>query len=298
MEKNNADTPCYAVKDECAAFPGRRRAAVVAGLFYPEERCALEAQIRSFAPGEGAGNAAAIIAPHGAWNISGAIAGAAFSAAAGRARTGAEALSRIVILGCLHDPAGVFPEEGLFLPESSCFETPLGDIPVERKLCRALTSCNTFFQINDIPHLREHTLEVLLPFIKFHFPKAKILPILLGGSRPVLISALARALHIVFKNRLSDTLFVVSANLSKNADAEASRTQAEECIRILEANDAKGFGGGLYDGRLSVCGGGAAAALLQSGLLESKTGRLISGPLLKTRGEGNNTVYYGGISFE
>lgn len=279
---------------------GKIRSPVVAGLFYPEDRADTEARLCSYGLLGGIGDsAAAIVAPHGAWDISGAIAGAAFSAAAGRihrnspSRGGEDGLSRVLILGCIHEPI----EEGIFLSDSHYFETPLGSLPVDRRLSAELASCNTLFEINDIPHLREHTVEVLLPFIKFCFPGAKIIPLLLGGSRPALISALARALFIVFKSRMADTLFVVSANISKNSDEKKALEQADECIRLLAENDTGAFGAALREGRINPCGGGALAALLESGLLAGRPGKLVSGPV-KARGEENKTVYYGGISFE
>ncbi|MDR1950197.1 MAG: AmmeMemoRadiSam system protein B [Spirochaetaceae bacterium] len=285
-----------------ALAPKRKgRTPVVAGLFYPEDRALAEARLCSYGLLGGIGdNAAAIVAPHGAWDISGAIAGAAFSAAAGRVRRNpssqrpGKGLSRVLILGSLHEPE----EEGIFLSDSHYFETPLGNLPVDKRLSAELASCNTLFEINDIPHLREHTIEVLLPFVKFCFPDTKIIPLLLGNSRPALISALARALFVVFKNRMEDTLFVVSANLSKNTDEKAARDQAEECVRLLEENRAGSVGAALTDGRINPCGGGALAALLESGLLAGKTGKLVSGPLINARGEEDKTVYYGGISFE
>jgi AmmeMemoRadiSam system protein B len=267
---------------------------MVAGLFYPDEGLAVEDKLRSFGLEKDRGGAAtAIIAPHGAWDISGAVAGRAFSAAAGRTSLGSP-VSLVVLLGCLHDAAA----EGLFLSDSHYFETPLGNLPVNAELCEELGSCSTLFEVNDIPHLREHTLEVLLPLVKFCFPQAAIVPILMGGSRPSLISVLARALRIVFEPLMGETLIVVSANLSKNTDEGTSRSQAEECVRLLEAGETGRFISSLYNGRISICGGGVVAALLESGLLAGKAGKLVSGPLIKAIGEENKSVYYGGIAFE
>jgi AmmeMemoRadiSam system protein B len=266
---------------------------MVEGLFYPGEKTEMEEQLRAFGlNGRAGGSASAIIAPHGAWELSGAVAGRAFNAASGRRGRAGRGLSYVALLGNLHNPA----EEGIFLSDSDYFETPLGTLPVARRLCEDLASCSTLFEINDIPHLREHTLEVLLPFVKGCFPQVSIIPILMGSSRPALVSTLARALYLVFEPLLEDTLLVVSANLSVNPDEEASRTQAEECVRLLETGEP--LGPELYDGRLSVCGGAALAALLESGLLAGKPGKLVSGPLVQTKGEGSKTVYYGGFSFD
>jgi AmmeMemoRadiSam system protein B len=266
------------------------RSPVVGGLFYPDEKEELETRLRSFGfeAGKG-GNAAAVIAPHGAWGISGAIAGAAFSAAGSRHK----ALSRVVILGTIHNPK----EEGLFLSDSDYFETPLGNIPVDSELNRELAACSTLFEFNDIPHLREHSLEVLLPFIKYFFPGASIVPVLMGGCRVALIAALARALHRVLAPRLGEILPVVSCNLSKNKDDACSRLQAEECIQLLQKGERE-FIAGIYNGRISACGSALAASLLKSGLFPDKKARLVSGPLVRTREEDGHFIYYGAISFE
>jgi AmmeMemoRadiSam system protein B len=273
----------------------RIRSPVVSGLFYPEEKTAVEAALCSFGLENGiGGNAAAIIAPHGAWKISGATAGAAFTAAAGRAgkQGGPGEITKVVILGTLHNPS----EEGLFLSDSLFFETPLGNLLVDQELCEELTSCTTLFEINDIPHLREHTIEVLLPFIKFCFPGAAIIPVLMGGSQPSLISALARALDIVFESLIGEVLFVASANLSHNKDYKTARFQAEECLRLLGGKKSGEFTEAIFNGRISVCGAPTVAALLASGVLEGKAAR--TGPLKKALGEQGQTVYYGAVSFE
>ncbi|MDR1900368.1 MAG: AmmeMemoRadiSam system protein B, partial [Treponema sp.] len=74
----------------------RIRSPIVGGLFYPEAREEAEDQLSGYLREWEEGRAKAIIAPHGAWDISGRIAGAAFAAAAGIAYSGQ--VSRVVIL--------------------------------------------------------------------------------------------------------------------------------------------------------------------------------------------------------
>jgi AmmeMemoRadiSam system protein B len=283
--------------EDIACFKEKIRSPVVGGLFYPDKKEELSARLRSFgfASADG-GNAAAILAPHGAWDISGAIAGAAFSAAGGRMaeRNHHKALSGIVVLGTIHEPT----ETGLFLSDSDYFETPLGHILVDFELNQELASCSTLFEINDIPHLREHSIEVLLPFIRYFFPAVPIIPVLMGSSRYTLISALARALRIVLEPRMEEILLVVSCNLSKNPDDARSRLQAEECIRLLREGETEKFISGIYNGRISACGAALAASLLESGLLPDKKARLVSGPLHCAQDEDGQVIYYGAISFE
>jgi AmmeMemoRadiSam system protein B len=272
------------------------RAPIVAGLFYPEELSRVEALLCSFGLESGDGRAEAIIAPHGAWEISGAIAGSAFSAAAGRSqkRQNGKGISKIVLLGTIHGGS----EEQIFLSDSCFFETPLGNIPVDLETEEELASCSTLFEINDIPHLREHSLEILLPFIKFCFPATAIIPILMGSSRIRMVSALARALHVVFEPLVEQVLFVVSSNLSKNGDEDIAFVQAKECIRLLRENETEKFIAGIYDGRISACGASLIAALLESGILGRREVTVLTDPLGRAHEDGGQTVYYGGLSFE
>jgi AmmeMemoRadiSam system protein B len=271
------------------------RSPVVGGLFYPEEASEVLGRFAGFGlKRETGGRGAVIIAPHGAWDISGNIAGMAFSAAAGRYGPEKTAdLSRVVVLGLIHDKN----ETGLFLSESDAFITPLGYLPVDRALSDAFLSCHALFELNDIPHLREHSIEVLLPFIKYCFPQVSIIPILMGSTDQRCISALAQALRIVVEPIMEDTLLVVSCNLSMNNDEALARVQAEECVRLLLEKNSAQFSAGIQNGRISACGGGLAAGLLKSGLVDALEARFASGTLIHARGEENKTVYYGAISY-
>ncbi|MDR1588304.1 MAG: AmmeMemoRadiSam system protein B [Treponema sp.] len=271
----------------------RIRSPVVEGLFYPENKAGILSMLSgsSLIPGRGE-QAAAVVAPHAAWEISGSIAESALSAAAGR--NGANDPLWIVLMGPIHDTR----EDGLFLSDSHFFRTPLGDIQVEREISEELASCSAFFEINDIPHLREHSIEVLLPFIKYGFPKAKIIPILMGNPRPALISALAKALRVVFEPVMDHALLVISSNLSIDADEIHSLQQAEECIRLLLEKDADAFIAGMTEGRLKPCGGGLMVSLLESGLVDSTRARLLTKPLQRGQGEDGEVVYLGALSYE
>jgi AmmeMemoRadiSam system protein B len=257
----------------------------------------MEARLRAFGLESGAGvagSASAIIAPHGAWDLSGAVAAAAFSAAAGRVSGRADAISRVVILGNIHR----IEKPGVFFSESHFFETPLGKLPVDLRICEALRSCSTLFELNDIPHLQETSVEVLLPLAQFCFPRAAIVPILMGGRQPRLISALARALRIILEPIMANTLLAVSANIAIHGDERTARRGAETCIRLLEENRGDEFIAGVYDGRISSCGGALIASLLESGLMDGKTARLVAGSPVSAQGEWGDFTCYAGIAFE
>ncbi|GAB1484036.1 AmmeMemoRadiSam system protein B [Treponema sp.] len=230
----------------------------MAGIFYPESASETNAALDAFSLYEGEGEQArAIIAPHASWEISGRTAAMAFKAAAGRD------ISRVVIIGPLHERS----EEGIFLSDSTAFETPLGDIVIDTELSEELGSCGTNFVINDIPHLSEHSIEILLPFIKRCFPRALLVPILLSGSKPSLVSSLARGFDFVFAPIIDSVLFVISSNLSDHLEAAKSHSHSDTFLKLALDNDRDGILSALDASEISACGAAPCAALLGTQLM-------------------------------
>jgi len=288
---------------EKRTLPGlRRRAPVVNGIFYPDSREALTAQIASYGlkkgvtgncytsqPAPGGGRSfgiQAILAPHGAWDLTGNIAGTAFAAL--QAREEKSSVSRILLFSTHHNSG----DEGVFLSESAFFDTPLGELPVDQEMNQQLASCSPHIKLYDIPHLSEHALEVLLPLVKYCFPAAKIVPVLMGGADPVMISGLAKALKIVLGNCMEESLLVISSNISRNSDPETAFSSAKEFSRLIAEMDTPAFITGLAGGAISACGGAIMGALLESKLLHGKHFSSLC-PMVQATGENGETVYYG-----
>ena len=270
----------------------KRRALVVNGIFYPENRETLKDRLLSWGLKEGSNcsncSAQAIIAPHGAWNLTGSIAAAAFSAIQQKIGENSRPISRVLLLGTHHH----FVEEGIYLSESASFETPLGDIEVDQKLNRELASCTTMIRINDIPHLTEHSLEVLLPMVKYCFPEAKIVPILMKNGNISMVSGLGRALKIVLENSMEESLVVISSSVSQDPDPVLARQMAEEFCSLLENCDSRTFLTRLSSGGISACGAALIGALMESGLFYGKSFSSLCSFSHSTE-ENNETVYYG-----
>jgi AmmeMemoRadiSam system protein B len=262
-------------------------------LFYPDDpeeikaffaSCGLDGPPR----GEKTGDVLGIIVPHGAWNLSGKAAAEAFLSC----RERWDSISRVVLLGALHDPI----RTGLFLSNSDFFETPLGELPVDGALCEGLASCSTVFEINDMPHLREFSIEVLLPFVKYCFPGVSIVPILMGFYSPRLIKGLAGALNVVLGDECGRTLFVISTCLSKNKNSGTAFVQADRFIALLDERNGDKIGKEFCGGGLSACGAPLAAACLECGLLTKKQNTVLS-DIRQIPGEGGY-VCYGSLALE
>jgi len=274
------------------ALEKRVRSPIVDGLFYPEDMTSVLAYMQSTGLKRGKGGLArAIIAPHGAWEISGSLTGAAFASAGGR--TGRKSPSRVVIMGPIHDDH----EEGLFLTNSHSFQTPLGDILVDQEASGWLESYSPLFKVDDIPHLHEHSIEILLPFVKYYFPQAGIVPILMGRPQEHYVSVLAHALKAVFEPLMDDTLLVISFNMAMHQGETAALNMADECLRLFREEKYNELCLAFQNGRIASCGGALFAALLQSGLMDMARPCIPSDSLLSARGERGGIAYYSAFSF-
>jgi AmmeMemoRadiSam system protein B len=271
----------------------RVRPPILDGLFYPEDSASTLVYMRETGLKRGKGGLArAIIAPHGAWEISGILASAAFASAGGR--TGRKSPSRVVIMGPIHENS----EEGIFLTNSHLYQTPLGDIQVDQEASEWLESYSPLIKVNDIPHLYEHSIEILLPFVKYCFPQTPIVPILMGGQKKQHIRVLANALRAIFKPEMDNTLLVISFNLGVHTKESTALNMARECQRLFREGKYDELSAAFQEGKITGCGGALVAALLQSGLVETAHPALASDLLLSAKGERNKTVYYGAFSFE
>ena len=114
----------------------------------------------------------AIVAPHAGYVFSGRTAASAYLAAC---RTNPNP-GRVFLLGPSHYQAF----QGLALSDHKKFRTPLGDLYVDLATVEELASLPLFETMSEV-HENEHSLELQLAFIKHLFPRASIVPVIVGA---------------------------------------------------------------------------------------------------------------------
>jgi AmmeMemoRadiSam system protein B len=210
------------------------RQPAVAGYFYPSEARELGATIdRLLAEAIGAGAPGApppkaIIAPHAGYIYSGPVAARAYAMlAAGRG-----SVRRAVVVG----PAHYVWVEGVAAPSSAAFQTPLGALPVDRSAIETLRG-RPSVEIADAPHVREHALEVQLPFLQRVLGDVQIVPLLVGEARPEDVAAVLARLW-----GGGETVIVVSSDLSHYHDADTARRRDAATADAIERGDGSRIG--------------------------------------------------------
>ncbi len=259
------------------------RPPAVSGLFYPaaaeELRSAVEGYLRE-APVSTAPTAPkAVIAPHAGYVYSGPIAGSAFQAFT--AAAAASPIERVVLLG----PSHFVPFRGLALPGHESFGTPLGTVKLQGDGARAALRLP---QVRLIPeaHVREHSLEVELPFLQVLLGKFELVPLAVGEASP---EEVAEVLDALWGG--AETLIVISSDLSHYLPYdEARRVDRETADAVLALR-------GPLDPH-QACG-----ARPINGLLEAARARGLTAELLDLRnsadtaGDKSRVVGYGAFAF-
>ena len=230
------------------------RTPIVDGIFYPAQKEKLSAQVAELLDKTqtASGKANAIVVPHAGYNYTGALAAEGFKSAAGRA------IRTVVLLA----PVTRDAQDGLFLCSYEAFQTPLGELPVDREKVTALLNHKGRFTINQFPFLEEHSIEVQLPFVQYLFPQAQIVPVHMGRQNPGTVKQLAKALKEVFKDEMESTLFVVSANSSPYLQRQLAQEYADAFLSLVTAGDCEAILKELQKRRPLPNGTGCASALL------------------------------------
>lgn len=203
------------------------RQPAVAGSFYPQDADELRDQIVSLLEQNHRKGTMpkVLIVPHAGYIYSGPIAAAAYS----RLRSGADHINRVVLLGPSHRVA----LDGIALPASGFFETPLGDIAVDAKTCHRLMAYDQVCE-SETAHATEHSLEVHLPFLQVVLSKFEIVPLVVGSAEP---EEVAEILDVVWGG--PETLIIISSDLSHYHSydkAEAMDAETTAAIERLEGH--------------------------------------------------------------
>uniref|UniRef100_UPI00321738E9 AmmeMemoRadiSam system protein B n=1 Tax=uncultured Draconibacterium sp. TaxID=1573823 RepID=UPI00321738E9 len=184
------------------------REAAVAGRFYPGTKQELENKLASLFDSVSEKPQKqlplqALISPHAGYVFSGKVAAAAFSQIPENAD-----YKRVFILASSHQ----FHFNGASVYTLGNYETPLGEIKVDRKLATELADSSDVFKDKPDAHLYEHSLEVQLPFLQYKLGTGfKLVPIILGTSNSSDCKKLAQALSPYFTPK---NLFVISTDFS------------------------------------------------------------------------------------
>lgn len=199
------------------------RPPAVAGMFYPgapTELAATVDQLLGEAPLVETPQPKALIVPHAGYIYSGSTAAMAYAALA----PWRSSIRRVVLLGPTHRVA----VNGLAVPKTEAFTTPLGNVRLDKSAIAQLANLPQIV-FSDQAHAQEHSLEVHLPFLQRVLDNFTLVPLAVGHATP---QAVAEILDLLWGG--PETLIVISSDLSHYLPyADANRVDRDTCQHIL-----------------------------------------------------------------
>ncbi len=182
------------------------------GPWYPADPAQLKKMLDGFfstlpQPEKG-GMVRGLVAPHAGFQYSGRCAARAY-----RALSPALGIRRVFLMGSSHSHGF----HGACVGDYSAWATPLGNVAVDREICRALAR-SPLFKTDRETMLREHSLENQLPFLQKALGSNgyKIVPIVFGSLEKREFATIAEAIAPFIDPH---TLIVASSDLTHYGEA-------------------------------------------------------------------------------
>ena len=280
------------------------RKALFAGSWYPGSAAGCEKEIKSFLKEYDTKTVSdrtltGGIVPHAGWYFSGSIA--------------------CNVINCLKDekPTDVFAIFGMHLhagspsfimTEGAC-ETPFGEIEIEKGIAGELTK-KFNFQIETAENFtHDNTIELQLPFIKYFFEDAKIVPIGVPPTKDALeigkaVADISNKLGLRIKVIGSTDLTHYGSNYGfttkGTGPAAVDWVRNENDRRVIDAMlamDPHAVINEAQTNQNACCGGAAAAAIAAAKQLGAENAESIAYATSYDKSPGDSLVGYVGIVF-
>jgi hypothetical protein len=150
------------------------RKSPLAGSWYPADKVELEKQLNGFLKEGGDssvdGEVFALISPHAGYRFCGR------TAARGYGLVNGKEFSRVIILAVNHQPYAL---RDICVSSYDAYQTPLGNVPVDRVVCDELAKNALFRTVARIEE-NEHSAEMQIPFLQVTAKNLKIVPLIVG----------------------------------------------------------------------------------------------------------------------
>lgn len=249
------------------------RKPAVAGMFYPEDKINLKRTINGFIANVPPENSAffkknnvdsifGIIVPHAGYVYSGQAAAYGYSLYKNRT------LDTVILIGPSH--YNLF--EGFALPAYQSFRTPLGDVEVDTEFAAKLAQeGNGVFDYVNTAHIKEHSLEVQIPFLQTVLEGSfKVVPVLMGAQTMGNVDKGAAVLERLLKNYDRHYAVVISSDLSHYHTDREARDMDGKLVKIVEEMNGDELMRYSDAGLVEACGAGPICVLLK---LAARMGR-------------------------
>jgi AmmeMemoRadiSam system protein B len=193
-----------------------------------------------------------LLCPHAGYMYSGPIAAHSYAALGWDGRP-----DTLVILGPNHTGMG----SGVSMMAEGVWRTPLGDVPVNTEVARAIQAASSYVDLDDKAHLYEHSIELQLPFLKHIFGEGfDMVPIAMMLQDLEVSRDVGEAVGKALKGR--NAVIIASSDMTHYEAQSSAEKKDQAAIKAILSLDE----GALFETverlGITMCGVGPAAVML------------------------------------
>ena len=236
--KNNFETGEVAVSPRGNMI----RQPAVAGYFYPDDKETLEREISSMLPESKKHEAIAIVVPHAGYLYSGAVAGEVYASL--------DLPDSFIILCPNHTGNG---SDFDLYPEGE-WVTPLGSAQVDSELVQQLLERFPQAKKDGRAHVREHSLEVQLPFLQYLKGQIRFLPLCIRQYRYEYLEQLGHALSDIIRSSNRKILLIASSDMTHYESQESAKKKDQLAITEMTQMNPRGLYDTVHENNITMCG--------------------------------------------
>ena len=241
------------------------RQPAVAGTFYPAHKDLLEKELSQLLPAKSEKiHAKAIVVPHAGYMYSGSVAGEVYGSV--------ELPETFIILCPNHTGHG----SDFDLWSDGKWWTPLGSAQVDSGLCAKLQDYFPRVSKDGRAHLREHSLEVQIPFLQYLKGEIRFLPLCIRQRHYQYLEELGHAISRIVKEADHPILIIASSDMTHYERQESAQRKDKLAITQMEKLDPQGLYDVVHEQEISMCGYlPTTAAMIAAKDLGASSGRLL-----------------------
>ena len=212
----------------------------VSGFFYPSDPKKLRELVTSFLTKSPREKALGIVVPHAGYVYSGKIAGEVYSRI--------EIPEEIVILSPNHTGLG---KPFSIMPRGT-WRTPLGDAEINSELASKMMETCPLLEEDGLAHVKEHSLEVQIPFLQVAKKGFRFVPITLGHVSYENCKALGEGLARAIGEK--PVLLIASSDMNHYEDREKTMKKDQAALDCIQNRDPEALYKTVHAKNISMCG--------------------------------------------
>lgn len=248
------------------------RKACVSGMFYESNpdflKDDIESMMSEISPSDIEGEIIAGIAPHAGYVYSGKTACYTFGEIARN-----KLPETFVIIGPNHTGRGT----RIDVCDYDKWETPLGMVDVDKEFIDELLDVDRNVCVDNSAHVREHSIEVELPFIQ-HICEGhefRIVPIVISQQIPQICENLAASLDKVIRKLNRNCVIIASTDLNHYEDQDTTLYLDEKIMKSVESMDMNQMVKDIIDYDITMCGYGPVITATSYSKLQDAGGSFV-----------------------